>query len=123
MRSRNSKRAVAAALSAAFLLALAGDALGTHACPHHDDAPATPHGTHETRGTHEPGHDGNHDSHGPCTCVGQCHAGTAPPHPVPSLLGIDAAEAPPDPEPAPDRPDRPAFAPFSLPWANAPPAL
>lgn len=122
MRTRNSKRAVAAALSAAFLLALAGDALGNHACPHHDDAPATPHETHETR-THETGHAGNHDSHGPCTCVGQCHAGTAPPHPVPSLLGIAPAEAPPDPAPAPDRPDWPAFAPFSLPWANAPPAL
>jgi len=118
MRTRNSRRAVAVALSAAFLLALAGDALGAHECPHHDGATATSHGTHGTS------HGSDHASHGPCTCVGRCHAGTAPPLPVPTLSGTAPVEAPPsDSAPIPDRPDRPALPPFSLPWANAPPSL
>lgn len=122
MRTGNSKRAVAVALSAAFLLALSGDALGAHECPHHDGATAASHGTHGT--DHGASHESDHASHGPCTCVGRCHAGTAPPHPVPSVAETTPPEAPPlDFAPVSDRPDRPAVPPFTLPWANAPPSL
>lgn len=123
-------RQVAAFLVAMLLvLTSLGTALGAHPCPHHDGAaaaaadPAPPPGHHPGAG-HEHDAAPASESHGPCTCVGLCQAGAAPPMPA-SIDGTDL--------PAPTatahgfRPFRPlsraSIVPFSLPWGNAPPTL
>lgn len=71
------------ALLAAFTAAGAADALGVHACPHHDRllpershasgdhaAPGATAAPHAAGGAAHHGHDADHDGHGPCTCVG-----------------------------------------------------
>jgi hypothetical protein len=116
---RPARRAVAAALALAFLLGGVGDALGSHRCPHHDGVSAVAHGAigHDDHGTAG-------DEHGPCTCIGRCHAGAAPSiaapgeslaAPVPGAASLSPSEPPSLP--------RAAIVPFSLPWGNAPPTL
>lgn len=120
------RRFASAAVAVAFLFALTGDALATHPCPHHFGAAAA------AAVSHGSGHAGAHaadpapgdEPHGPCTCMGRCHAGAAPPLVGPLLLGsVPVPAALPSPDAAPESADRPAIAPFSLPWANAPPTL
>jgi hypothetical protein len=120
MRTRHLRRITSASLAAVFLFALAADSLARHPCPHHlGMGAAADHGS-----GHESDDASNHGSHGPCTCVGRCHAGTAPPLPVPILLGaVPVPETAPATPLDPAAPDRCARTPFSLPWANAPPRL
>jgi hypothetical protein len=114
------RHAVSMALALAFLMGGVGDALGSHDCPHHDGAGAAG----EHRATGHDDHGAASDDHGPCTCVGRCHAGAAPSFsapgapqaaPVAEIAALSPAEPPP--------PARPAIVPFSLPWGNAPPTL
>jgi hypothetical protein len=61
-----------------FLATMGLDAFGAHRCPHHDAVPgearaSTSNAGHAEHGVAAEGEqDGAHDSHGPCTCVGQC---------------------------------------------------
>lgn len=94
---------------ATFVAAGAGDVYGLHRCAHHDAAadPPVPAGHADERDASDDGHPvpsrhahpghvatgaaqtgpvgvdhGQHDrhgEHGPCTCVGDCHAGAATP--------------------------------------------
>ena len=116
---RHACRGLALTLALAFLMGGVGDALGSHHCPHHDgfgaagEHQATGHGSHEAAG----------DDHGPCTCVGRCHAGAAP-----SIAGPAAVQTAPVAEVRPfslpePPPARTVILPFTLPWGNAPPTL
>jgi hypothetical protein len=120
--TRISKRAFAATLAVAFLLGGVGDALGAHHCPHHDGTPAGERTADPAAHAHDPGAES--DSHGPCTCVGQCQASASPS--LPALVldrDVPVPAAPPLSVHAPQPPVRLAIAPFSLPWGNAPPSL
>lgn len=117
------------ALLAAFTAVGAADAVGVHACPHHDRLPAErPDGTGEHAVPHEGPHaghgerDADHDPHGPCTCVGgACSAAALA---LPSLSGGD--HRPPatvrrgSELPLPEA-RRAVREPYLLPFANAPP--
>lgn len=113
----------AAFLALLFLFAGVGDALGAHHCPHHDGVPAgAPTANSGLAHEHDPGADS--DSHGPCTCVGQCHTGTAPSLPAPVIdRDLPVPAAPPLSFRVPPPLVRLAIVPFSLPWGNAPPSL
>jgi hypothetical protein len=120
--TRISKRAFAGILVLAFLLGGVGDALGAHHCPHHDGTPAGARTAEPAAHAHDPG--AHPDSHGPCTCVGRCHAGAAPSLPVLVMdRDLPVPAPPPLSFPAPQPLVRLAIVPFSLPWGNAPPSL
>lgn len=114
----------AAIIALAFLLAGVGDALGAHHCPHHDGAAAGPSSTSSAasaNAAHEHAPDTDPGSHGPCTCVGRCHAGAASSLPVPILdRDLPVPAAPPLSFRVPESLLRRAIVPFSLPWGNAP---
>ena len=117
------------ALLAAFTAAGAADALGVHACPHHDRLPAErPDGpgehalAHEGHPAGQGDHGKDHDGHGPCTCVGgACSAAALA---LPSLSGGDlrppatVRRGPERPLPEARRVVREAYL---HPFANAPP--
>ena len=77
------------AFAALFLAAGTADAFGAHGCAHHDTLFG--HASHSRSEAGGAGHDapmgeshampGQHDdtSEGPCTCVGNCHGGSATP--------------------------------------------
>ncbi|HEY7471646.1 MAG TPA: hypothetical protein VIE68_04785 [Gemmatimonadota bacterium] len=116
-----STRIFTGVLALLFLFAGAGDAWGAHHCPHHDGPRAAPTGAATDHGHGAPPHG---EDHGPCTCVGRCHAGAAPslgdpaePAPLP------VPPSPPFSSPAPEPPPRVALVPFAIPWSNAPPTL
>lgn len=121
--TRSPKQAVAAILALLFVLAGVGDALGAHHCPHHDGVLAeVPAANSAAAHEHDPGADSG--THGPCTCVGRCHAGAAPSVPAPALdRDLPVPPAPPLSFRAPKPLLRLAILPFSLPWGNAPPSL
>lgn len=117
---RHARRGLAVTLALAFLMGGVGDALGSHHCPHHDGVGAA--GEHPATG-HD-GHGAAADDHGPCTCVGRCHAGAAPSIAAPAAVQASpVAEGRPLSLPEPPPPARIAILPFSLPWGNAPPTL
>lgn len=132
----------------AFVAGSTEDLWATHACPHHDRVPGQEAGGHggmahgpaddahaPADAAHEPsdaapasmdaGHadaSGDHEHSGPCTCLGQCQAGTAaPPAPAPRAIrrAPEAAELPLTATAAPD----PGLAPtpYRLHRSNAPP--
>ena len=124
------RRGCAAALALWFLAGGVGDAVGAHHCPHHDGVPPasrTDHPGHDGQAVHPGAHDQGDapaDAHGPCTCVGRCHAGAAPAFAPPAVLRIAPVAAMPELSvAAPAAPSRPAIVPYALPWGNAPPAL
>lgn len=116
-------RLVAAVLAALFLATGAADAYGLHRCPHHDGVPgvvsAGAHGAKDAHagpahGQENPGaassHDtgpaaaagvhaqpadshGDHEEHGPCSCIGTCGvAGAALPVRGSEALRFEASE-------------------------------
>jgi hypothetical protein len=117
-------------LASAFLASLSGRAAGSHHCPHHDLPPAA--SVAESHATHD-GHAApaqssvptapDHDSHGPCSCIGQCSTSAGPllsatPFAAPAFHGntTDARAVVAANETVPARPH------FLLPFAHGPPA-
>lgn len=122
MGSRRSKRLVSAGLALLFLFAGAGDAWGVHHCLHHDGP--TPAATTGSEADHQHGAAAKDADHGPCTCVGRCHAGVAPTIADSGAQGtLPVPPAPPAAARSPQPLLRVALTPFSLPWSNAPPTL
>ena len=116
---RHARRGLAVTLALAFLMGGVGDALGSHGCPHHDGVDAA--AGHQATGHAD--HGTAAGDHGPCTCVGRCHAGAAPSIAAPAAVqAAPVAEVRPLTLPEPP-PARTAILPFSLPWGNAPPTL
>ena len=119
---------MSALLGALFLAGLAGEAYGVHDCPHHHRDGRGPAPGHVTASDGEQAGGAAQlppqpPPEGPCTCVGNCHAGAvalnapAPPA-LPVALESDLAAA--------SRADRgriPRLAAYLLPFANAPPAI
>lgn len=122
MGVRRSKRLVIG-LAFLFLFAGAGDAWGVHHCPHHDGPPAAA-ATEDSGAVHHHGAAAEDADHGPCTCVGRCHAGVAPTIADHGAQGtLPVPPAPLETARSPKTPLRVALTPFSLPWSNAPPTL
>ena len=120
--ARRSKRLIPAGLALLFLFAGAGDAWGVHHCPHHDGPP--PAAATGSGADHHHGAAATDADHGPCTCVGRCHAGVAPTIADHGAQGtLPVPPAPPAAARSPQTPLRVALTPFSLPWSNAPPTL
>lgn len=109
-----------------FLATMGGDAFGAHSCPHHDVLPsaAAPAlaGLHAGHVADAGAPAGDHDTHGPCTCVGQCTAtgSYVSPAAFASTVPFDPAttSAPAPVLPRTPLPRRPAFL---IPFAHAPP--
>jgi hypothetical protein len=127
--TRDTKRAAAFLVALLLVLTILGTALGAHPCPHHDGAAAGGRaaGTVPVHGSGSGhGHDASpaSETHGPCTCVGQCQASAAPSMAAP-VVGTDLPAPPASPHAfLPARPLlRATIVPFSLPWGNAPPTL
>jgi hypothetical protein len=119
------RRAAATSLALLLVLTSLGTALGAHRCPQHDGAVAAPTGhASDAASGHEHGADPGTEAHGPCTCMGQCQAGTAPPLPAPTF-GTDLPAPPAAAHAFRPVPSilRAAIVPFALPWGNAPPTL
>jgi hypothetical protein len=107
-----------------FPSTVAGDALGSHDCPHHDGLarhgePAADFPAHDGHG--DTGSDESHDD-GPCSCVGECNitpglavVGVSSSRPnAATAIGTIIGPAAPPPARGPT--------PYLIPFANAPPA-
>lgn len=111
----------------AFLIALAGEVSGAHACPHHEialagqpaDAGLHEHDPHAGDPAGDPGHSG------PCTCVGVCHGSAAAPLPsVGPVVGHFRGVSSPAPALVPDSGTSVRLLlPYVLPYANGPPRI
>lgn len=128
------RRACAGVLALWFLAGGVAHAAGAHHCPHHDALPsgeeaASAHpGAQPPAAVHSAGHAAPENpaapagDHGPCTCVGQCHAGSVPGLPAtPDPSTAAAGNVDPSTASVPSPPARRALVPFALPWGNAPP--
>lgn len=119
------RQILATLLGTLFVFGVGSEAYGWHDCPHHHrDAPASatadpPAGHHPVA---EDGGDVPSRSAGPCTCVGNCHAGATAP--VPSIVAPApdleaAARSAVAPRPSGFVPHR--VHPYYLPFPNGPP--
>jgi hypothetical protein len=94
-------RLLGIAFAASFLAAGTADAYGAHGCAHHDtlfghashsrsEMGGAGHGTSLGESHAAPGNHGDHDDApaGPCTCVGDCHGGSATPVAFPEAPSV-----------------------------------
>jgi len=134
VRHRARTRTLASVLLLAFLGVLQAEAFAVRDCPHHrldgDGATASPAGA-SGHVTAEGGaiahldagdaHRGHGSEHGPCSCLGSCHAGsTVPMVSLPADWSLAAAET--EHVAVTRRALRASrFLPYFLPYPNAPP--
>lgn len=133
MKRTPAHRLTALLAAALFLFTWTGEALGMHACPHHDAVPGAMRLAHAAMahggGHHaaQPSHDAPAPGHGErhaCTCQGTCPSATGgalPAHAQASVRVAPAAIA------AAPRHDAgailPRLVPFFLPYGQGPPLL
>ncbi|HEX8906599.1 MAG TPA: hypothetical protein VF771_17240 [Longimicrobiaceae bacterium] len=116
-----------------FLFTWTGEALGMHACPHHDSVSAplrVAHGAMAHGGGHhaaQPSHDAPAPEHGDrhaCTCQGTCPSATGGALPVSAGTAVRVAPASVAAAPRADAGSIvPRLVPFFLPYGQGPPLL
>lgn len=123
-RPRPTRALLAITAALAYAVAAAGAPLYRYTCPRHrathgQQSASSHHATHQAHDA-QPAGDGP-EREGPCTCLGVCE-GTAS-FALPAAAASQALaglHAPAEPAP-PSALDRPPHAPFTLPYATAPP--
>jgi len=113
---------------ALFLFTWTGEALGMHACPHHD---AVAHGAVAHGAAHAGHHAAQHDAPAPehgdrhaCTCQGTCPSATGGALPATAEAAVRVAPASVAAEMVPDAGTIiPRLVPFFLPYGQGPPLL
>lgn len=111
-----------------LLLNWSGEAVGAHACAHHDairrpaaEAHAGMHGGgRQAHGGHDT--DAHAEHGGSCTCLSSCMASSAAPLPTAAVLPVAHVAQVDSPVPAAETTPLPGRLPYVLPYATAPPA-